>query len=49
MSADPNARANPRKSFATWKEDIRDRSAPWAELEIGNAIALRDAALARNN
>jgi light-regulated signal transduction histidine kinase (bacteriophytochrome) len=48
-NGDPDGPASPRKSFATWKEDIRDRAAPWAELEISNAIALRDAALARHN
>ncbi|MGD0106962.1 MAG: GAF domain-containing protein [Rhodopila sp.] len=39
---DPNARFTPRKSFAAWKEDIRDRSEPWTELDIANAVALRD-------
>jgi light-regulated signal transduction histidine kinase (bacteriophytochrome) len=47
-SSDPNARFSPRKSFAAWKEDIRDRAAPWEKLEIANAVALRDAALARH-
>jgi chemotaxis family two-component system sensor kinase Cph1 len=40
--ANPNARATPRKSFAAWKEDIRDRSSPWTNLQIANAMALRD-------
>jgi light-regulated signal transduction histidine kinase (bacteriophytochrome) len=40
--ANPNARATPRKSFAAWKEDIRDQSAPWTSLQIANATALRD-------
>lgn len=39
--------AKPRKSFAAWKEDIRDRSAPWTSLQIANALALRDHILAR--
>jgi light-regulated signal transduction histidine kinase (bacteriophytochrome) len=39
---DPNARLSPRSSFAAWKEDIRDRAEPWTELEIANAVALRD-------
>ena len=37
------ARYNPRRSFAAWKEDIRDRAAPWTRAQIGNAAALRDA------
>jgi light-regulated signal transduction histidine kinase (bacteriophytochrome) len=43
---DLNARFSPRRSFAAWKEDIRDRSAPWTKLEIANAVALRDRVLA---
>ena len=43
---DPNARFSPRKSFAAWKEDIRDRAAPWTPAQIGNAVALRDCILA---
>jgi len=43
---DPNARFSPRKSFAAWKEDIRDRAAPWTQLQIANALALRDHLLA---
>ena len=39
---DHNARFSPRKSFAAWKEDIRDRSEPWTKLDIANATALRD-------
>jgi len=39
---DPNARFSPRRSFAAWKEEIRDRSAPWTGQQIANAIALRD-------
>jgi len=39
---DPNARFSPRRSFAAWKEDIRDRAAPWTPLQIANAVALRD-------
>ena len=40
--ADPNARFSPRKSFAAWKEDIRDRASPWTTGQIANATALRD-------
>jgi chemotaxis family two-component system sensor kinase Cph1 len=39
---DPNARFSPRKSFTAWKEDIRDRSAPWTAQQIANAVALRN-------
>lgn len=39
---DPNAHFSPRRSFAAWKEDIRDRSEPWTNLDIANAVALRD-------
>jgi light-regulated signal transduction histidine kinase (bacteriophytochrome) len=42
---DLNARLSPRRSFAAWKEDIRDRSEPWTKLEIANAVALRDRVL----
>jgi light-regulated signal transduction histidine kinase (bacteriophytochrome) len=42
QTADPNARYSPRKSFAAWKEDIRDRASPWLPVEIANAAALRD-------
>jgi light-regulated signal transduction histidine kinase (bacteriophytochrome) len=45
---DPNARYSPRRSFAAWKEDIRDRAAPWTQLQIANAIALRDHVLAKS-
>jgi len=44
--SDPTARSRPRKSFAAWKEDIRDRSAPWTTTQIANALALRDHLLA---
>jgi len=39
--------ARPRKSFQAWKEDIRDRSAPWTNLQIANAVAVRDHLLAQ--
>jgi light-regulated signal transduction histidine kinase (bacteriophytochrome) len=39
---DPNARFSPRRSFAAWKEDIRDRASPWTQGQIANAVALRD-------
>jgi light-regulated signal transduction histidine kinase (bacteriophytochrome) len=40
--ADPLTRLSPRKSFAAWKEDIRDRAEPWTATQIANAVALRD-------
>ena len=46
MVKDSTVRFSPRKSFAAWKEDIRDRSAPWTKLDIANATALRDHLLA---
>jgi chemotaxis family two-component system sensor kinase Cph1 len=42
---DLNARFSPRKSFAAWKEDIRDRAEPWSPGQIANAVALRDRVL----
>jgi chemotaxis family two-component system sensor kinase Cph1 len=42
FGGDPHARFSPRKSFAAWKEDIRDRAAPWTSAQIANAVALRD-------
>jgi len=39
--------ARPRASFAAWKQDIRDRSAPWSTAQIANAAALRDHLLAQ--
>jgi light-regulated signal transduction histidine kinase (bacteriophytochrome) len=46
---DLNAQYSPRRSFAAWKEDIRDRSEPWTQLEIANAIAIRDRVMALVN
>ena len=46
--ADVNLRFSPRKSFAAWKEDIRDRSEPWTAAQIANAVALRDHVLAQS-
>jgi light-regulated signal transduction histidine kinase (bacteriophytochrome) len=45
---DPNARFSPRRSFAAWKEDIRDRAAPWTAGQIANAVALRDHIMANS-
>jgi light-regulated signal transduction histidine kinase (bacteriophytochrome) len=46
---DPNARFSPRRSFAAWKEDIRDRASPWTPIQIANAVALRDKVLGKVN
>jgi light-regulated signal transduction histidine kinase (bacteriophytochrome) len=46
---DLNATFSPRRSFAAWKEDIRDRAEPWTGLEIGNASAIRDHSAARTS
>ena len=46
---DPHARFSPRKSFAAWKEDIRDRAEPWSAAQIANAVALRDHVLGRRS
>lgn len=46
---DMNAPFSPRRSFAAWKEDIRDRSEPWTKLEIANAAAIRDRVMALVN
>lgn len=43
---DLNATFSPRRSFAAWKEDIRDLSAPWTPAEIANAVAVRDHVMA---
>jgi light-regulated signal transduction histidine kinase (bacteriophytochrome) len=42
FGGDPHTRFSPRKSFAAWKEDIRDRAEPWSAAQIANALALRD-------
>jgi chemotaxis family two-component system sensor kinase Cph1 len=43
---DMNARYSPRRSFAAWKEDIRDRAEPWTQLEISIAASIRDQCVA---
>ncbi len=42
---DMNARFSPRRSFAAWKEEIRDRSEAWTRYDTANAVALRDRVL----
>lgn len=36
-------RIHPRKSFDTWREQVRDQSAPWTQSQIGAARNLRGA------
>lgn len=37
------SRLSPRKSFALWKETVRERSLPWEEFEVEAASELRNA------
>jgi chemotaxis family two-component system sensor kinase Cph1 len=39
------SRPAPRADFATWKETLRERSAPWTEMEIEAALKLRSLAM----
>lgn len=36
-------RLNPRQSFETWKEQVRERSLPWTDVEIESARDFRQA------
>jgi chemotaxis family two-component system sensor kinase Cph1 len=38
-----DGRIHPRRSFASWKEQVRGRSAPWRESEVAAAGELRQA------
>ena len=38
-----DGRLHPRKSFASWQEQVRGRSAPWSPAETGAAAELRHA------
>ena len=38
-----SGRIHPRLSFASWAEEVRGRSAPWSEAEVGAAAELRQA------
>ena len=42
-NGDGPTRLHPRKSFETWKEIVRDKSAAWDPSEIDGAIELRNA------
>jgi light-regulated signal transduction histidine kinase (bacteriophytochrome) len=35
------ARISPRKSFATWKQQVRLQSEPWTSLDVKTALSLR--------
>ncbi len=39
---DSQTRLGPRHSFAAWREEVRGRSSPWDDVEIGAANGLRD-------
>lgn len=38
---DGRLRLSPRRSFAAWSESVRGTSAPWTDVELGGAEALR--------
>ncbi|HEY1227964.1 MAG TPA: ATP-binding protein, partial [Ramlibacter sp.] len=38
-----DGRIHPRKSFASWKQQVRGRSLPWSAAELGAAAELRNA------
>jgi chemotaxis family two-component system sensor kinase Cph1 len=41
-----DGRIHPRRSFSSWKEQVRGRSAPWAAAEEAAALELRQALIA---
>ena len=43
---DSNGFLSPRRSFAIWKENVRERSLPWHPAELENATKLKDLLLA---
>jgi light-regulated signal transduction histidine kinase (bacteriophytochrome) len=40
-----DGRLHPRRSFASWKEQVRGRSAPWLASEVAAALELRQAVM----
>jgi light-regulated signal transduction histidine kinase (bacteriophytochrome) len=44
-TGDGSGRLNPRKSFATWRDQVRARSEPWSESEIEAARDFRTAVI----
>jgi light-regulated signal transduction histidine kinase (bacteriophytochrome) len=38
----PDGRLSPRRSFALWKESVRERSLPWRSAEVENAARVKD-------
>ncbi len=44
--SDLNGRLSPRRSFAAWKETVRDRSLPWRPAEVENAKRVKELLLA---
>jgi light-regulated signal transduction histidine kinase (bacteriophytochrome) len=42
----PDGRLSPRRSFALWKETVRERSLPWRPAEVDNAKRIKELLLA---
>jgi len=42
----PDGRLSPRRSFAVWKETVRERSLPWRPAEVENAKRVKELLLA---
>jgi two-component system, chemotaxis family, sensor kinase Cph1 len=42
-AVEPDGRIHPRRSFATWREQVRGRSLPWRPGEVSAALELRQA------
>ncbi len=42
-AAAADGRLHPRRSFATWREEVRGRSLPWSPGEVKTALELRQA------
>ncbi len=42
----PDGRLSPRRSFAAWKETVRERSLPWRPAELENARRIKELLLA---
>ena len=41
-----DGRIHPRRSFASWKEELRDRALPWTPAELAAALELRQSLIA---
>ncbi len=42
-SLSPDGRLHPRRSFSTWREQVREQSLPWNDAEVNAALELRQA------